>query len=208
MASSTARISLEDLAKSGGPDQPGLAPAQAAAADGAVPAMWGRLLAAFPRGHIAADEAEPQAAKPGTVMSAAAFLPRCILLQSIAAAVLVGLWLAGILQKPFEGDSGFLCWFIVAIGALGIACVFAQRWRDVQWIATHVVRIGLLGTVVGLIMAFSAAAAGDSSDPSAIKPMIAAVVSGMYVSLFATLLGIVTNLWLKINLRVLGHDHG
>ena len=38
--------------------------------------------------------------------------------------------------------------------------------------------------------------------------MIAAVVSGMYVSLYATLLGIATNLWLKINLRLLGDIHG
>ena len=38
--------------------------------------------------------------------------------------------------------------------------------------------------------------------------MIAAVVDGMYVSLYATLLGIATNLWLKINLRLLGHVDG
>jgi hypothetical protein len=173
--------------------------------------MWSKLLTTFPRPStpaVVAAEISTQAAPQQARMAAAAFLPRCIVLQSIGAAFLVGLWLAGLLQKPFEGENAFLCWFITAIGALGLACVFAQRWRDVQWIATHVVRIGLLGTVVGLIMAFSAAATGDTTDPSAIKPMIAAVVSGMYVSLFATLLGIVTNLWLKINLRVLGHDHG
>ena len=72
----------------------------------------------------------------------------------------------------------------------------------------HVVRIGLLGTVIGLIMAFSAAKAGGSADLSEIKPMIAAVVDGMYVSLYATLLGIATNLWLKINLRLLGRIDG
>ena len=94
------------------------------------------------------------------------------------------------------------------VAGLGILCVFLQRWRDVEWLATHVVRIGLLGTVVGLIIAFSAAKAGGSADPNEVKPMIAAVVDGMYVSLYATLLGIATNLWLKINLRLLGHVHG
>ena len=121
---------------------------------------------------------------------------------------IVGLWIAGIADKPFEGDSGFLCWLIVGIAALGILCVFLQRWRDVEWLATHVVRIGLLGTVVGLIVAFSAAKAGGSADPNEIRPMIAAVVDGMYVSLYATLLGIATNLWLKINLRLLGNVDG
>lgn len=137
-----------------------------------------------------------------------AFLSRYVVLQAIGAALLAGLWIAGLASEPFEGDTAALCWIILGIGALGIACVFLQRWRDVQWIATHVVRIGLLGTVVGLIIAFSAAAQGDSTSPEDIKPMIAAVVNGMYVSLYATLLGIAVNLWLKINLRLLGNFHG
>ena len=137
-----------------------------------------------------------------------AFLSRCVVVQAIGAAGIVGLWIAGIANKPFEGDNAFLCWLIVGVAGLGILCVFLQRWRDVEWLATHVVRIGLLGTVVGLIIAFSAAKAGGSADLNEVKPMIAAVVDGMYVSLYSTLLGIGTNLWLKINLRLLGHIHG
>jgi MotA/TolQ/ExbB proton channel family len=137
-----------------------------------------------------------------------AFLSRCVVVQAIGAAGIVGLWIAGIANKPFEGDNAFLCWLIVGVAGLGILCVFLQRWRDVEWLATHVVRIGLLGTVVGLIIAFSAAKAGGSADLSEVKPMIAAVVDGMYVSLYATLLAIATNLWLKINLRLLGRVHG
>jgi hypothetical protein len=139
----------------------------------------------------------------GTEHATPAFLPRCVVVQAIGGAILAALWLAGLAAKPFEGDTAPLCWIIVGIGALGIACVFLRRWNDVQWIATHVVRLGLLGTVVGLIIAFSAAATGDSINPEAIKPMIAAVVGGMYVSLYATLLGIAVNLWLKINMKLL-----
>jgi len=137
-----------------------------------------------------------------------AFISRCVVLQTIGAAGLVGLWAAGLAGMPFESSNAPLCWLIVAMGALGIGCVFLRRWRDVQWIATHVVRIGLFGTVVGLIIAFSAARNGASAEAEQIKTMIAAVVSGMYVSLYATLLGIATNLWLKINLRLLGDIHG
>ena len=137
-----------------------------------------------------------------------AFLSRAVVLQAVGAALLAGLWTAGLAGKPFEGNNGPLCWMIVGMGLLGIGCVFLQRWNDVQWLATHIVRIGLLGTVVGLIIAFGAAAQGGSSNPDEIKPMIAAVVNGMYVSLYATLLGIGTNLWLKINLRLLGNRNG
>jgi len=137
-----------------------------------------------------------------------AFLSRAVVLQAIAVAFLLGLWIAGLASKPFEGENAPLCWLIVGIGGAGIVCVFLQRWNDVQWIATHVVRIGLLGTVVGLIIAFSAARHGGSTDANEIKAMIGSVVDGMYVSLYATLLGIATNLWLKINLRLLGNFHG
>jgi hypothetical protein len=137
-----------------------------------------------------------------------AFLSRAVVLQAIAVAFLLGLWIAGLASKPFEGENAPLCWLIVGIGAVGIGCVFLQRWNDVQWVATHVVRIGLLGTVVGLIIAFSAARHGGSTDANEVKTMITSVVDGMYVSLYATLLGISTNLWLKINLRLLGNFHG
>jgi hypothetical protein len=152
---------------------------------------------------VPAPPATPE--RPGTSL---AFLSRCVVLQAVGAAGIAGLWIAGIADKPFEGENAFLCWLIVGMAALGILCVFLRRWADVQWIATHVVRIGLLGTVIGLIIAFSAAKTGGSADPSEIRPMIAAVVDGMYVSLYATLLGIATNLWLKINLRLLGHIDG
>ena len=150
----------------------------------------------------AAANAETRAEVP------TAFLSRFVVLQAVGAAGIAALWIAGLAGMPFEGANAPLCWIIVAIGAVGLLCALLQRWRDVQWIATHVVRIGLLGTVVGLIIAFSAARHGGSADVEAVKTMIASVVDGMYVSLYATLLGIAVNLWLKLNLRLLGGLHG
>jgi MotA/TolQ/ExbB proton channel family protein len=163
-------------------------------------------VADFPR--IGRRIGSPAVSTGGDAGSQAAFLSRCIVLQTIGAAGLVGLWTSGLAGKPFEGSNAPLCWLIVTMGALGVGCVFLRRWCDVQWIATHVVRIGLLGTVIGLIVAFSAAREGASAEAEQVKTMIGAVVSGMYVSLYATLLGIGTNLWLKINLRLLGDIHG
>ena len=138
----------------------------------------------------------------------AAFLSRFIVLQAIGASFVTALWIAGVASRPFEGATAVLCWIIVAVGSVGVLCTLLQRWSDVQWIATHVVRIGLLGTVVGLIIAFSAARDSGGADVNGVKAMISAVVDGMYVSLYATLLGIGINLWLKINLRLLGGSDG
>ena len=166
------------------------------------------LGAEAPRQEFRALAEPPQVTSAAEEGASPAFLSRCIVLQAIGGAGIAGLWTAGIAGKPFAGDNAFLCWLIVGMGALGIACVFRRRWNDVQWLATHVVRIGLLGTVIGLIIAFAAAGNGGSASPDEIKPMVAAVVQGMYVSLYATLLGIATNLWLKINLRLLGGIDG
>jgi MotA/TolQ/ExbB proton channel family protein len=138
----------------------------------------------------------------------AAFLSRFIVLQAIGASFVTALWIAGVASRPFEGATAALCWIIVAVGSIGVLCALLQRWSDVQWVATHVVRIGLLGTVVGLIIAFSAARDSGGTDVNGVKAMITAVVDGMYVSLYATLLGIGINLWLKINLRLLGNTNG
>jgi MotA/TolQ/ExbB proton channel family protein len=152
--------------------------------------------------------ADAQTPLSGDLAPHFAFLSRFVVLQAIGATFVITLWIAGLADKPFEGPNAPLCWLIVAIAALGLTCVLLRRWRDVQWLATHVVRLGLLGTVVGLIIAFSAARHGGSTDANEVKAMIASVVDGMYVSLYATLLGITTNLWLKINLRLLGQSHG
>ena len=105
----------------------------------------------------AADAPAAEAAPAANATPSIAFLSRCIVLQSIGAAGIAALWIAGLASKPFE-VNGILAALITGIGLIGVVCVFLQRWRDVQWIATHVVRIGLLGTVIGLIAAFSVGA--------------------------------------------------
>jgi hypothetical protein len=107
-----------------------------------------------PRWRLAphATLVDVRADHPNTV----AFVARFIVLQAIGSSAALGLWLDGLAQKPFQSDNAFLCWIIVGLALLGLACTFLRRWRDVQWLATNVVRLGLLGTVVGLIIAFSA----------------------------------------------------
>lgn len=125
-----------------------------------------------------------------------------IVIQTVLLAGVAVLWFFGILTKPFQDNNAILCWVILSVGILGMVCVYLRRWADAQWIATYIVRLGLLGTVVGLIMAFSVAGSG-SFDADAVRGMITAVISGMYVALYATLLGVGCNLWININIKLL-----
>ncbi len=143
-----------------------------------------------------------QALNPFALKVASSTFLRFLILQAILATAIFSLYIHGVATMPFTGSTAPICWVIVGVGVLGLLCLARQRWADAEWIATHVVRVGLMGTVIGLIIAFSATGRG-AVDPSQITQMIATVVDGMYISLFATLLGIGVNLWLKINLRLL-----
>src|SRR5437773_12006359 len=46
----------------------------------------------------------------GTHGGSLAFVSRCIVLQAIGAAGIVGLWIAGLAEKPFVGSNAIVCW--------------------------------------------------------------------------------------------------
>lgn len=125
-----------------------------------------------------------------------------LVLQMIGAALLIAAGLSNFLTQPFTGNTWPMCWLVTVVGLVGLWFVYMRKWSHVSWIAEHVVRLGLAGTVLGLIIAFSTAH-NMSGGAEQVELMIARVVDGMYVALYATLTGVVVNLWLKINLKLL-----
>ena len=73
----------------------------------------------------------------------------------------------------------------------------------VRQIANILVFLGLIGTVIGFIIALSGIDAKSAADTSNIAGMIGTLISGMSVALYTTLLGAVLNLWLTVNYRML-----
>ncbi len=73
----------------------------------------------------------------------------------------------------------------------------------VKYLANSLVVIGLIGTVVGFIIALSGVDPSIVSDVSAIGPMVSTLITGMSVALYTTLVGSVLNLWLSINYHFL-----
>jgi MotA/TolQ/ExbB proton channel family len=79
----------------------------------------------------------------------------------------------------------------------------ADRLGTVRQIASSLVMLGLLGTVIGFIMSLSGVRPDVASDVKAVTPMIASMITGMSVALYTTLVGAVLNLWLMANYRLL-----
>ena len=78
-----------------------------------------------------------------------------------------------------------------------------SRIAMVRQIANTLVVLGLIGTVIGFIIALSGVRPETAGDPSAIGPMVSTLISGMSVALYTTLVGSVFNVWLMIAYQVL-----
>lgn len=79
----------------------------------------------------------------------------------------------------------------------------SSRIAPISEIASSLVMLGLLGTVVGFIMALSGLDPEKAADIGQMPGMAAEMVHGMHTALYATLTGGVLNLWLKVNVGLL-----
>ncbi|MGI9436499.1 MAG: MotA/TolQ/ExbB proton channel family protein [Geminicoccaceae bacterium] len=90
-----------------------------------------------------------------------------------------------------------------SITASALKLKLSSRIAVVRHIANSLVFLGLIGTVIGFMIALSGVNPEDASDISAIGPMVSTLISGMSVALTTTLVGAVLNVWLMINYRLL-----
>ncbi len=79
----------------------------------------------------------------------------------------------------------------------------SHRIQIVRNIANMLVFLGLIGTVIGFIIALSGVEPEAVSNPENVAAMVATLIKGMSVALYTTLLGAVLNVWLNINHRIL-----
>jgi hypothetical protein len=77
------------------------------------------------------------------------------------------------------------------------------RIAAVRHVANSLVFLGLIGTVIGFIIALSGVDPSAAGDVAAIGPMVSTLISGMSVALYTTLVGAVLNVWLMLNYRLL-----
>jgi biopolymer transport protein ExbB/TolQ len=87
------------------------------------------------------------------------------------------------------------------IGALRLR--LAHRIAIVRHIANSLVIFGLIGTVLGFIIALSGVDPERASDINAIGPMVSVLISGMSTALYTTLIGAILNVWLMANHQLL-----
>ncbi len=107
-------------------------------------------------------------------------------------------WIDSYLREVSAKDAGSR-----AIAGSALRLRLANRIGSVKQIANSLVLLGLIGTVIGFIIALSGVSAETAADPQSIAPMVGDLIRGMSVALYTTLAGAVFNLWLMVNFHIL-----
>jgi hypothetical protein len=90
-----------------------------------------------------------------------------------------------------------------ALFASALRLKLAARIAPIRHIANSLVLLGLIGTVIGFVIALSGVRPDLASDVSSIGPMVSTLISGMSIALHTTLVGSLLHLWLMVNVRLL-----
>lgn len=79
----------------------------------------------------------------------------------------------------------------------------AHRISVVRHLANTLVLLGLIGTVLGFIIALSGVNPDTVADVNSIAPMVSTLISGMSTAMYTTLIGSILNVWLMANFQIL-----
>ena len=126
----------------------------------------------------------------------------------------------GLVGVLLAGDKSRLSWLILAIW-LGMSArwlfllrriestdAIAEdnmvRWLNHGWFAADsVLKIGLLGTIIGFILMLAPIGELTSFDASSLQSALAAMSAGMAVALYTTLTGLIANIILRFQFQFL-----
>lgn len=150
---------------------------------------------------------------------------RFTLTNIIAISLLAIAWVQGYIQAIFSADQTHLTVIIFGLFLYGLAlsayrCLgishaldagstplsdieLKQKIAPVQDHANNLVLLGLIGTVLGFIIAMSGVDPETVSDVDSMAPMVSTLIQGMSTAMYTTLVGSVLNLWLMTNYRLL-----
>ena len=90
-----------------------------------------------------------------------------------------------------------------AIGANLLRNRLGTQITIVRQTADSLVFLGLVGTVIGFIVALSGVDPQVSAQLDEVASMVATLVAGMSIALYTTLVGAVLHVWLMVNYRLL-----
>lgn len=90
-----------------------------------------------------------------------------------------------------------------ALSAAALKLKLGSRISVVRQVGHSLVMLGLVGTVIGFIIALSGVDPSRAGDIDAVGPMVSNLISGMSIALYTTLVGSLLSLWMMVNFQIL-----
>lgn len=87
--------------------------------------------------------------------------------------------------------------------AASLKIKISSKISYIKFMANTLVILGLIGTVIGFIIALSGVDGSVSSNPEEVSKMVATLIQGMSVALYTTLAGSICSVWLNICYQIM-----
>ncbi len=105
-------------------------------------------------------------------------------------------WRQGWIDLVLDGDQTRFSVAIFGVFLVGVIAVWRKR-SLARFIEHKLVMLGLIGTIIGFIIALSGIDASASGDLDAVTGMVTQLISGLGVAMFTTLVGSIGSVWLS-----------
>jgi len=114
-------------------------------------------------------------------------------------------WIALVVWAAFQGYVGFvfthdvsnISYVISGVMVVALASVFFGRYAHLERVEVWLVTLGLIGNVVGFIIALQGIDTGSLGTADGVQRVATQLLAGMGVAFCSTLVGAVAALWLS-----------
>ena len=87
--------------------------------------------------------------------------------------------------------------------AASLRIKLSSKINYIKFMANTLVILGLIGTVIGFIIALCGVDGSVSSNPEEVSKMVSTLIQGMSVALYTTLVGSICSVWLNICYQIM-----
>ena len=87
--------------------------------------------------------------------------------------------------------------------AASLRIKLSSKINYIKFMANTLVILGLIGTVIGFIIALSGVDGSVSSNPEEVSKMVSTIIQGMSAALYTTLVGSICSVWLNICYQIM-----
>jgi len=113
-------------------------------------------------------------------------------------------WWLGYVGFVFTHDVSHISYLISALFVASMIGVFFGKTGHLERAEVWLVTLGLIGNVVGFIIALQNIDTGSLGSAEGVQKVAASLLAGMGVAFCSTLVGAVAALWISINAWVIG----